>query len=113
MTINNEAREACRKRLQARKQSLLSVRQTGEEAANVVELDQTRQGRISRMDAMQSQAMSVETNRRRKIELARIDSALERLDTGSYGDCVRCREEIDPRRLELDPAALLCINCAR
>ena len=39
---------------------------SGEEASAVVELDQTTVGRLSRMDAMRAQAMSVEINQRRK-----------------------------------------------
>ena len=45
-----------------------------------VELDQTQQGRLSRMDAMQQQAMADETQRRRHVRLAQIDAALARLD---------------------------------
>ena len=77
-----------------------------------VELDQTTVGRISRMDALQGQAMAVETERRRGVEMARIDAALIRLDEGGYGACVTCGEDIAARRLELDPAAAVCITCA-
>ena len=48
------------------KQSLLQAQETGDEAEQTVELDQTRVGRLSRMDAMQAQAMSKETGRRRR-----------------------------------------------
>ena len=66
----------------------------------------------SRMDALQSQAMAVEVERRRIAELARIAGALERLEQGEYGYCVTCGEPIAPKRLELDPATPLCVNCA-
>ena len=39
------------------------------ENARPVELDQSKVGRLSRMDAMQSQAMARETQRRRKLDL--------------------------------------------
>jgi DnaK suppressor protein len=99
------------------RQALLERRRTlqaqqGSDADAVVELDQTRQGRLSRMDAMQQQAMAAETARRRALELTRIDAALARVDSGDFGLCVRCDEEIAPRRLEIDPAATLCIGCA-
>jgi DnaK suppressor protein len=64
------------------------------------------------MDAMQAQAMSIETKRRRSIMLQRIESALKRMDQGEFGLCLRCEEEIDPKRLEFDPTTLMCIECA-
>ncbi len=77
-----------------------------------VELDQQAVGRLSRMDALQVQAMALETSRRRGVELRRIASALARIDEGEYGYCLECGEEISVRRVELTPAAPLCIGCA-
>ena len=99
------------------RQALLERRRTlqaqqGSDADAVVELDQTRQSRLFRMDAMQQQAMAAETARRRALELTRIDAALARVESGDFGLCVRRDEEIAPRRLEIDPAATLCICCA-
>jgi len=102
--------EPCRQALLQRRDRLLA-QQEGD-ATDVVELDQTRQGRLSRMDAMQQQAMAAETARRRALELTRIAAALARIDSGDYGLCVRCDEGIAPRRLQVDPAATLCIRCA-
>ncbi len=98
--------------LQEMKQDLLSAQETGERAEQPVELDQTRVGRLSRMDAMQAQAMSIETGRRRRQKLRQIEEALQRIDDDEYGDCVECGEAIAPARLEVDPAVLLCIQCA-
>ena len=82
---------------------------TAENSAPVM-LDQTQQGRLSRMDAMQQQAMADETQRRRHMRLAQIDAALARLDDGEYGYCVTCGEEINADRLALDPAIALCLR---
>lgn len=78
-----------------------------------VELDQSRVGRLSRMDALQNQAMALETERRRNVELQRIVGALKRIDTGEFGDCLNCGEVIESKRLSLDPTAALCIDCAQ
>lgn len=101
-----------REKLLQLKNELLHVEPAGNEAAQTVELDQTSVGRLSRMDALQAQAMSIETKRRRSIMLQRIDSALKRMDQGEFGICLRCEEEIDPKRLEFDPTTLMCIDCA-
>ncbi len=79
---------------------------------STVELDQTRVGRLSRMDAMQSQQMNLESKRRRQLELTRIKRALKRIEDDDYGDCAECGESINPKRLEVDPAADYCIQCA-
>lgn len=95
-----------------RRSELQALSETGDEASKPVELDQTRVGRLSRMDALQGQAMSLESRRRREQELARIGKALKRLELGEYGECLNCGEEIASGRLEIDPAATLCIRCA-
>jgi len=77
-----------------------------------VELDQQSVGRLSRMDAMQVQAMAQEASRRRGAQLRRIAAALARIDEGEFGYCIKCGEEIGPRRLELDPAVPMCVDCA-
>jgi DnaK suppressor protein len=56
--------------------------------------------------------MAKATNQRRDLELRRIEAALQRLEDGGYGDCLECGEPIAPQRLEADPAAPLCIDCA-
>jgi DnaK suppressor protein len=101
-----------RKSLIARKAELLRLSGISEGARDTVELDQTLQGRLSRMDAMQQQEMAKETERRRQAEVQRIDMALSRIDTDDYGYCVSCDEEIAARRLELEPSIATCINCA-
>lgn len=99
-------------RLRARREELLRLTAEHEEESAPVELDQARVGRLSRMDALQSQAMAAEVERRREAELARIDAALERIGQGEYGCCVACGEPIAPKRLELDPATPVCVSCA-
>jgi DnaK suppressor protein len=95
-----------------RRVALQQVAEAGDEAAATVELDQTRVGRLSRMDALQGQAMSQETLRRREQELRQISSALQRIETGDFGECLQCGEPIATGRLEINPAVTLCIHCA-
>jgi RNA polymerase-binding transcription factor DksA len=44
--------------------------------------------------------------------LQEVEAALQRLDEGSYGVCVRCGAAIAEGRLEARPTALLCVRCA-
>jgi DnaK suppressor protein len=77
-----------------------------------VELDQQSVGRLSRMDALQVQAMSQALDARRQGRLKLIEDALARLDDGEYGFCLACDEAIPAKRLEIDPAARVCVKCA-
>jgi DnaK suppressor protein len=88
------------------------VAETGDNAAKPVELDQTRVGRLSRIDALQGQAMSQETQQRRQQALRQITLALRRIDDEDYGYCQTCGEDIPPERLVADPAANYCVACA-
>jgi DnaK suppressor protein len=105
--------EAVRAALIARRGELLRLVDSSAEARRTVELDPSRVGRLSRMDALQSQAMSVETDRRRKVELQQIEAALGRIEDGDYGTCLGCGEAIAPKRLALNPTVPICIDCAR
>ena len=105
--------EAIRVALLGMRKELRDMLEDACENTAPVELDQTQQGRLSRMDAMQQQAMADETQRRRHVRLVQIDAALARLDDGEYGYCVTCGEEINADRLALDPAIALCLRHAR
>jgi DnaK suppressor protein len=106
-------RAAVEARLRARRTELQEIAAAHEDDRRPVELDQARLGRLSRMEAMQEQAMAIEVERRREVELVRVDAALERLAAGTYGACVTCGDPIEPRRLAFDPSTPLCLGCAR
>ncbi len=78
-----------------------------------VELDQQSVGRLSRMDAMQQQAMAAAQDTRRVARLRAIQAAIMRLDDGSFGWCSECGDFIGLSRLDLDPVLTCCIGCAR
>ena len=44
--------------------------------------------------------------------LAEIVGAIKRLDLGTYGTCIRCGTSIAAHRLQVLPAAALCLRCA-
>jgi DnaK suppressor protein len=100
-----------KKRLLAERDDIRALTQSTKDDRKPVELDQTTIGRLSRVDALQVQAMAQETGRRREIELKRIEGALRRIEEDEYGYCTHCGEEIAPKRLDVDPSAPLCIKC--
>lgn len=82
-----------------------------EETKGPVALDQTAVGRLSRMDAMQSQAMQKELHERELGRLGSLQSALRRMDEGSFGLCETCAAEIPFGRLLVIPEARVCAGC--
>lgn len=99
--------------LEERLATLQQEQQAQRQGGSPVELDQTKVGRLSRMDALQQQAMAQASARRSEAELQRIRVALKIMSSGDYGYCRKCEEEIAAGRLQVDPATLLCIDCAK
>jgi DnaK suppressor protein len=112
MTALSPDLAALRASLVARLEALRAASETTADNRRPVELDQTSVGRISRMDAMQGQAMALATERRRHDEARRVEGAIKRIDEGEYGYCIACGEEIAAKRLEVDPTTPTCIACA-
>lgn len=46
-----------------------------------------------------------------QARLAKIDDALDRLMSGSYGDCVKCGRWVEDTKLHFDPAIAFCVEC--
>ena len=110
--MNNADIEEIKQKLVALKSQLEELAESSKSASEPIELDQARIGRLSRMDAMQAQQMSVATAQRRQEQLLKIEGALHRIESGEYGYCFVCGNEIDIRRLEIDPSNTRCMKCA-
>lgn len=104
--------EKFRKQLIKLETELRELVESAKDSTKPVMLDQAAVGRLSRMDAMQGQEMALESARRRRRQIAKIAGALRRIENGDYGFCLVCGEEIDIRRLALDPAQSRCMQCA-
>ncbi|TDK49848.1 TraR/DksA family transcriptional regulator [Antarcticimicrobium luteum] len=98
--------------IRARLEQIEQENRLGRDAQAVVELDQQSVGRLSRMDALQNQAMARAQQVRRDGAARGLRAALARIDAGEFGYCEDCGEEIAVRRLELNPAVTRCVSCA-
>lgn len=76
-----------------------------------VELDQAAVGRLSRVDAMQQQAMAQAERRLQAQKLDAVAAALERVADEEYGWCCQCGELIALRRLRARPESAFCVAC--
>ncbi len=112
LPLNTLDLKAYRDALLAERSRLADEDAASAEGRGTVMLDQQSVGRLSRMDAMQRQAMAQATMRRRAARRAKIDAALRRIDEDEFGFCLKCGDDIAQARLDLDPTALTCVACA-
>ena len=82
-------------------------------ASETVTLDQQSVGRLSRMDALQQQAMAKAVGLRRQIEKKTLEDALNRIMRNEYGECIDCGDFIEVKRLKVKPSVLKCSECMK
>ena len=104
--------EKYKKILLREREELLEISAAAADERRPVELDQQSVGRLSRMDAMQVQAMAQAVEVRRQGRLQRIEAALQRLEEGDFGFCLNCGEDIPIKRLAVDLTLAYCVDCA-
>lgn len=104
--------ESFRMLLLEKKQQILDSHDMTKDDTKPVVLDQSSVGRLSRIDAIQIQEMAQQSARRKQDLLVSIDKALWRIDQDLYGVCEHCDEDINPKRLQIDPTLTLCVTCA-
>jgi len=116
MAASDPAPEELRVRYLPRlRDELAALRAMSEETAaerRPVELDQQSVGRLSRMDAMQRQAMAAAQDARRHARLRALDAAIRRMAHDEFGWCDDCGDFIGWPRLDLDPVVMRCRDCA-
>lgn len=97
--------------LQTKQESLKDLLNLSRERAGTVQLDQTVQGRVSRIDAIQQQEMARANQSQYENELRLVIAALRKIEEDDYGYCARCDEPIGLGRLTIRPETPLCVNC--
>lgn len=111
--MKSETKKRYQALLTARLQALHAESQTNAGSRDTVPLDQQSVGRLSRMDAMQQQAMAKATQARREVEIRQINAAIRRIEGDEFGYCDNCGEPIPDARLALAPTAAKCVACAQ
>jgi len=111
--LTEEQAEALRRQLVELVAELEDRLRAGASSAEPVVLDQSSVGRLSRMDAMQQQAMAKATREKAQLRLSQCKTALSSFDRDEYGLCRKCDEPIGYRRLSAKPEAPFCLECQR
>ena len=115
MTSDIEVRE----RLLA-EQARLGALRDGLQAGLSGESETESLGELSSVDQHPADTGTETFNRERDLgiidsvdgELSDVETALQRLETGSYGVCEVCGRPIEPERLEALPATRFCVQDA-
>lgn len=88
------------------------------EIANIrTQLEQRLQERQALLNELEPRALptidpvAYQTAAAHRVTIRQISAALDRLDAGTYGQCMRCGSQIAPARLEVVPHASACIDC--
>lgn len=79
---------------------------------SAIELDQTRVGRLARMEAMQHHAIAQVQHERAKEQRLALERLLSRVDDEDFGECYYCGEDIGVGRMLIRPESMKCIACA-
>lgn len=89
----------------------VSLSQVGE--TETVDLDQSRMGRLSRVDAIFRQEMALQQREDMKNRKGDLQKALFQLKRNpeSFGFCIDCEDLISIPRLVANPSAKRCIEC--
>ena len=111
--MNEEDLARYRSRLHEMLAALDSEDALGQNGQKIVELDQQSVGRLSRMDALQNQAMAQAQANRRNAQRQRITAALARMETGEFGYCTDCGDDLRRARLDADPTVPRCMSCVK
>lgn len=112
MALSKAQLKILRKQLQTEQRMLQVALAQIDQSTQAVELDQNRVGRLSRMDALQGQALAQAGEVRQKQRLQSVTHALTLIEHPDYGRCQHCDQWVAYGRLQIDPTALFCVECA-
>ena len=110
MAIRKEKLTRLQKELSQRRQQLaVGLRRSTEEWIDSEDLMQADS--LDQASADTDRGIAVQMRNRDRTVLRQIDEALRRIESGHFGECEQCEEEISEARLLANPASTLCIVC--
>jgi DnaK suppressor protein len=102
--------EYFRKRLESRQQDLRRTVSRTEQDGRSVDEDSAQDIADRAASSYTKEFLFHQSNNDRQL-LQMVESALERLRQGSFGECISCGKEINVKRLEAVPWTRHCIEC--
>ncbi len=102
--------ETFRKRLEARQQELRKTVSRTEEDGRIADQDSAQDIADRAASSYTKEFLFSQSNNERQT-LQQVEAALQRIREGTFGECVNCGNEINPKRLEYVPETRYCIEC--
>lgn len=102
--------ESYRKRLHEKQDELLRMVSKSDQDGREADEEGTQDLADKAANAYTKEFLFHQSNDNRQI-LTLVDEALDRIKNGTYGTCVECQDEVQPKRLEAVPWARHCIEC--
>jgi DnaK suppressor protein len=102
--------EYFRKRLEVRQQELRRMVSRTEQDGRTVDEDSAQDIADRAASSYTKEFLFHQSNNDRQL-LAMVESALDRIRQGSFGECISCGKEINAKRLEAVPWTRHCIEC--
>jgi DnaK suppressor protein len=113
--LSTEQRQALREQLQQRAKALggelRDVSAERQDAGPAKRPGETPDDAGDQGEQVQRDEVREAEQNRDATELADIDAALQRMDSGRYGECIDCGIDIPPARLQAQPSAARCVAC--
>lgn len=106
-STQDEMREVIQEKIEETKEEITHL----EEVTKPIEPDNAY-GRLSRMDAINNKTINDAALRKQKGQLQKLERALERVEEGNYGTCLKCGDDIPVGRLKFMPWTTKCVKCA-
>ncbi len=102
--------EAFKKRLEMRRQDLHRTVNRNQAAGRSADEDSAQDIADRAASSYTKEFLFSQSNNERQL-LQMVENALARIREGSFGECIHCGKEINPKRLEAVPWARHCIEC--
>ncbi|HEY3768534.1 MAG TPA: TraR/DksA family transcriptional regulator [Candidatus Angelobacter sp.] len=102
--------ESFKKRLEERQQNLRKTVSRTEEDGRIADQDSAQDIADRAASSYTKEFLFSQSNNERQL-LQMVETALQRIREGSFGECVACENEINAKRLEAVPWTRYCIEC--
>src|SRR6184192_1332849 len=102
--------EYFRKRLEVRQQDLRRMVSRTQQDGRIADQDTAQDIADRAASSYTKEFLFSQSNNDRQL-LAMVETALQRIREGAFGECVNCGNEINAKRLEAVPWTRYCIEC--
>ena len=109
-SMDKKKLETFKKRLEERQQSLRKTVSRTEEDGRIADQDSAQDIADRAASSYTKEFLFSQSNNERQL-LQMVETALQRIREGDFGECVNCGNEINVKRLEAVPWARYCIEC--